>query len=259
MGRTGFRRGRRASRLEGPVRRGGRPARPRRRRPAVRGRDAPLQPAAVPGGPGDPPGRRRGRGRHAARLRRGVPPHRPVRRAVGLLDVAHEDRRLRGPRPRSPAGQGGARAAPRAGRGHDERAESRPGRTPSSRRCTERRVACWRRPSSPCPSRYRSVFVLREVEALSTAETAACLDVSAEAVKTRLHRARALLREELFERAGVAAPNGVLVPPVAVRPRRRRGARATRDRGIAEDALNVRGPERRPGEGRALETRRADR
>jgi RNA polymerase sigma-70 factor (ECF subfamily) len=53
---------------------------------------------------------------------------------------------------------------------------------------------------------YRSVFVLREVEGLSTAETAECLDVSEEVVKTRLHRARALLREELLARAGVAAP-----------------------------------------------------
>lgn len=56
------------------------------------------------------------------------------------------------------------------------------------------------------PVSYRSVFVMREVEGLSTAETAECLELSAEAVKTRLHRARALLREELLERAGVAAP-----------------------------------------------------
>jgi RNA polymerase sigma-70 factor (ECF subfamily) len=55
------------------------------------------------------------------------------------------------------------------------------------------------------PAAYRSVFVLREVEGLSTAETAECLDVSEEVVKTRLHRARALLREELLARAGVAA------------------------------------------------------
>ncbi len=52
---------------------------------------------------------------------------------------------------------------------------------------------------------YRSVFVLREVEGMSTAETAECLDVSEEVVKTRLHRARGLLREELLARAGVAA------------------------------------------------------
>lgn len=55
------------------------------------------------------------------------------------------------------------------------------------------------------PVTYRSVFVMREVEGLSTAETAECLELSDEAVKTRLHRARALLREELFERAGIAA------------------------------------------------------
>jgi RNA polymerase sigma-70 factor (ECF subfamily) len=55
------------------------------------------------------------------------------------------------------------------------------------------------------PSTYRSVLVLREVEGMSTAETAECLDLSEDAVKTRLRRARALLRDELLERAGVAA------------------------------------------------------
>jgi len=54
------------------------------------------------------------------------------------------------------------------------------------------------------PQGYRSVFVLREVEQLSTSETAHCLDLSEEAVKTRLHRSRALLRRELEERAGSA-------------------------------------------------------
>ena len=57
--------------------------------------------------------------------------------------------------------------------------------------------------SLPVP--YRSVFVLREVEGLSTAETAECLGVSGDVVKTRLHRARVLLREELIERAGPAS------------------------------------------------------
>lgn len=56
------------------------------------------------------------------------------------------------------------------------------------------------------PVTYRSVFVLREVEGLSTAETAECLELSGETVKTRLHRARNLLREDLLDRAGVAAP-----------------------------------------------------
>jgi RNA polymerase sigma-70 factor (ECF subfamily) len=40
------------------------------------------------------------------------------------------------------------------------------------------------------PDTYRSVFVLREVEQLSTSETAECLELSEEAVKTRLDRAR---------------------------------------------------------------------
>ena len=57
------------------------------------------------------------------------------------------------------------------------------------------------------PATYRCVFVLRDVEGLSTAEAAECLDVSEDVVKTRLHRARALLREDLFERAGLSARN----------------------------------------------------
>jgi RNA polymerase sigma-70 factor (ECF subfamily) len=53
------------------------------------------------------------------------------------------------------------------------------------------------------PRAARAVFVLREIEDLSTAEAAACLGVSEDVVKTRLHRARASLRRELFERAGL--------------------------------------------------------
>jgi RNA polymerase sigma-70 factor (ECF subfamily) len=47
------------------------------------------------------------------------------------------------------------------------------------------------------PETYRSVFVLREVERLSTIETAQCLSLSEEVVKTRLHRSRAMLRRDL--------------------------------------------------------------
>ena len=53
----------------------------------------------------------------------------------------------------------------------------------------------------------REVFMLREIEGLSTAETAECLGVSEDVVKTRLSRARAALRADLFQRAGVAAAN----------------------------------------------------
>src|SRR5215470_15634871 len=55
------------------------------------------------------------------------------------------------------------------------------------------------------PDEYRSVFMLREVEGLSTAETAECLEISEENVKTRLHRARALLRREIYSLVGANA------------------------------------------------------
>jgi RNA polymerase sigma-70 factor, ECF subfamily len=54
------------------------------------------------------------------------------------------------------------------------------------------------------PENYRAVFVLREVEALSTEETAECLQVNEDVVKTRLHRARTMLRDALFLRAGLS-------------------------------------------------------
>ena len=54
------------------------------------------------------------------------------------------------------------------------------------------------------PEVYRSVFVFREVEQLNTIETAECLGLSEEAVKTRLHRARRCPRRELQARVGPA-------------------------------------------------------
>ena len=50
----------------------------------------------------------------------------------------------------------------------------------------------------------RTVFVLRSVEGLSTAETAECLKISEEAVKTRLHRANEALRLWLDKQVGSA-------------------------------------------------------
>ena len=44
---------------------------------------------------------------------------------------------------------------------------------------------------------YRMIFLLRDVEGLSTEETAQTTDLSIAAVKSRLHRARAFLRNEL--------------------------------------------------------------
>lgn len=52
------------------------------------------------------------------------------------------------------------------------------------------------------PDTYREIFMLRDVEEMSTSETAQCLGITEENVKTRLHRARALLRKEIYARAG---------------------------------------------------------
>jgi len=52
------------------------------------------------------------------------------------------------------------------------------------------------------PENFRAVFVARMIEGMSAEETAALLDVPPQTVKTRLHRARALLRKELDAKIG---------------------------------------------------------
>jgi RNA polymerase sigma-70 factor (ECF subfamily) len=49
------------------------------------------------------------------------------------------------------------------------------------------------------PELYRSVILLRDMQELSTQETAQILDVSDDVVKTRLHRARLAIRQRLGE------------------------------------------------------------
>ena len=55
------------------------------------------------------------------------------------------------------------------------------------------------------PDSFRTVFVLRAVEEMSVAETAACLEIPEDTVKTRLHRARRLLRDDLVQQLDIAA------------------------------------------------------
>lgn len=55
------------------------------------------------------------------------------------------------------------------------------------------------------PEPLREVFILREVEGLSTADSAECLEISTANVKVRLHRARAALQSDLDRRLGTAA------------------------------------------------------
>ncbi|MBV9073841.1 MAG: RNA polymerase sigma factor [Acidobacteria bacterium] len=59
---------------------------------------------------------------------------------------------------------------------------------------------------SGLPEQFRTVIMLRDIEELSTAETAAALNISEENVKTRLHRGRAMVRRTLFEKVGSDAP-----------------------------------------------------
>jgi RNA polymerase sigma-70 factor, ECF subfamily len=56
------------------------------------------------------------------------------------------------------------------------------------------------------PDGAREVFVLREVEGMSTAEVGSALGISDDAVKARLSRARAALRRDLMERTRSTAP-----------------------------------------------------
>jgi RNA polymerase sigma-70 factor (ECF subfamily) len=55
------------------------------------------------------------------------------------------------------------------------------------------------------PDTYRTVFVLRDIEGLSTSETGQGLGLGDEAVKTRLHRARVMIRRAVTVRIGKVA------------------------------------------------------
>ncbi len=52
------------------------------------------------------------------------------------------------------------------------------------------------------PEQYRAVVMLRDIEELSTSETADALEMSEENVKVRLHRGHAMMREWLLARVG---------------------------------------------------------
>ena len=56
------------------------------------------------------------------------------------------------------------------------------------------------------PESYRTVVLLRDLEELSTEETARILDISEDTVKQRLHRARLALRQALDQRLRAPRP-----------------------------------------------------
>lgn len=55
------------------------------------------------------------------------------------------------------------------------------------------------------PEHYRTVIMLRDIEELSTSETARALDLTEDNVKIRLHRGHGMIRSWLFERIGAGA------------------------------------------------------
>jgi RNA polymerase sigma-70 factor (ECF subfamily) len=55
------------------------------------------------------------------------------------------------------------------------------------------------------PNAYRVVLIMRKLEQMSTEETAEVLSLSPENVRIRLHRARKLLADRLYDRVGAAA------------------------------------------------------
>ena len=55
------------------------------------------------------------------------------------------------------------------------------------------------------PERYRAVVMRRDVQDMTTAETAECLSLTEENVKIRLHRAHGMLRKDLYANARISA------------------------------------------------------
>lgn len=54
------------------------------------------------------------------------------------------------------------------------------------------------------PENYRAVVMMRDVEEMSTEETAECLSITEDNVKIRLHRAHGVLRKELYAKAKIS-------------------------------------------------------
>src|SRR4029453_2188042 len=81
----------------------------------------------------------------------------------------------------------------------DDRSESPPSAAfrAEVRRLLERRI-------DALPVAFRTVFVMREVEDMTVEETAACLGIPSATVRTRLFRARALLRAALAREVDTA-------------------------------------------------------
>lgn len=80
-----------------------------------------------------------------------------------------------------------------------------PDATPEEIALEESMKTCLYRALDKVPPLYRSAYELRDIEGLSAEEAAARLGISVAALKSRLHRARSLVREEMELALGEAA------------------------------------------------------
>jgi len=83
---------------------------------------------------------------------------------------------------------------------------SDPGRRPDEVLEASRLEAALARAIASIEPKYRDVLVLRDVEGLPASEVAEVMGLSVQAVKSRLHRARASVRERVAPELGLAVP-----------------------------------------------------
>jgi RNA polymerase sigma-70 factor (ECF subfamily) len=98
-----------------------------------------------------------------------------------------------------------SRLVPLPDAAEEEPMDERP-QDPEERAQAREAVRLLERAVDRLPAPYRTVFVLREVEQLSTREAAEAIGIGEEALKVRLHRARAMLRRALGDEVARAAP-----------------------------------------------------
>ncbi len=87
-----------------------------------------------------------------------------------------------------------------------DRTESANGENPADKIMNDELRTILERTIDDLPTKYRSVFVMREIEEMSIAETSESLGISAANVKVRLNRAKETLRRrigDVYHEAGV--------------------------------------------------------
>lgn len=87
----------------------------------------------------------------------------------------------------------------------DESLMDEPEESPEQRASVRETIALVEEAVDALPAHHRTVFMLRDVQGLSTAEVAESLGISEESVRIRLYRAHASVRETLFARVRSSA------------------------------------------------------